>query len=114
MKSLQSRWLTALATVLPVLVTLATAGPLSVQAAAAGPATGSTSGLAPSERFQLGLAMVALGLLVLALTIVRLRIQNRRRRSPALMGSSSWRKVTDTWDDFAPAPRRRPSAASRW
>ena len=114
MKSLHSRWLTALATVPPVLVTLATIGPLSVQAAAAGGPTGSANGLDPSERFELGLAMVALGLLVLAITVVRLRIQNRQRRSPALMGSSSWRRVTDTWGDYTPTPRRRQSAASRW
>ncbi|MGD1053152.1 MAG: hypothetical protein ABR950_04915 [Candidatus Dormibacteria bacterium] len=108
MRTLQSRWLTALAVVPPVLVTLTTVGPLSVQAAAAGSAPISGNGLDPSERFELGLAMVALGLLVLAITIVRVRIQNRQRRTPALARSSSWRKVTDTWG-YAAAPSSRTS-----
>ena len=109
MRSLQARWLTALATVPPVLVTLAMVGPLSVQAAAAGAGPPSSSSLDPSERFELGVALVALGILILAVTIVRLRIQNRQRRSPALMGSS-WRKVTDTWG-YAAAPSSRTSAS---
>lgn len=110
MRSLQSRWLTALATVPPVLVTLATIGPLSVQAAAAGTVPSSTSGLDPSERFELGVALVALGILILAVTMVRLRIQNRQRRSPALVGSS-WRKVTDTWGGYRGVPSSRRSAS---
>ncbi len=110
MRALQSRWLTALATVPPVLLTLAMAGPLSVQAAAAGTAPTSASGLDPSERFELGVALVALGILILAVTVVRLRIQNRRRRSPALVGSS-WRKVTDTWGGYRAVPSSRKSAS---
>jgi uncharacterized membrane protein YidH (DUF202 family) len=84
-------------------------GPLSVQAAAAGTAPTSSSGLAPSERFELGVALVALGILILAVTIVRLRIQNRQRRSPVVVGSR-WRKVTDTWG-YTAAPSSRPSAS---
>ena len=110
MRALQSRWLTALATVPPVLLTLAMAGPLSVQAAAAGTAPPPASGLDPSERFELGVALVALGILILAVTVVRLRIQNRRRRSPALVGSS-WRKVTDTWGGYRAVPSSRKSAS---
>ena len=109
MRSRQTLWLTAFATVPPVLVTLALVGPLSVQAAAAGTAPTSSSGLAPSERFELGVALVALGILILAVTIVRLRIQNRQRRSPVVVGSR-WRKVTDTWG-YAAAPSSRPSAS---
>jgi len=109
-RSRQTRWLTALATVPTVLMTLAMVGPLSVQAAAAGTVPTSSSGLAPSERFELGVALVALGILILAATIVRLRIQNRQRRSPAMMGSP-WRKVTDTWG-YAAAPSSR-TATSR-
>ena len=109
MRSRQTLWLTALATVPPVLVTLALVGPLSVQAAAAGTAPTSSSSLAPSERFELGVALVALGILILAITIVRLRIQNRQRRSPAVAGAP-WRKVTDTWG-YAAAPSSRPSAS---
>ncbi|MGA3184053.1 MAG: hypothetical protein ABSE52_05575 [Candidatus Dormibacteria bacterium] len=117
MRSLQGRWLTALATVPPVLVALAMFGPLSVQAAAAGTTPTSASGLDASERFELGFALVALGILILAVTIVRVRIQNRQRRSPALVGSS-WRKVTDTWG-YAAAPSSRTSvprasARSNW
>jgi len=108
-RSRQTLWLTAFATVPPVLVTLAMVGPLSVQAAAAGTAPTSSSGLAPSERFELGVALVALGILILAVTIVRLRIQNRQRRSPVVVGSR-WRKVTDTWG-YAAAPSSRPSAS---
>ena len=110
MRTLQSRWLTALAVFPPVLVTLAMVGPLSVQAAAAGTAPTSTSGLDPSERFELGVALVALGILILAVTIVRLRIQNRRRRAPTLVGSS-WRKVTDTWGGYRAVPSSRRSAS---
>ena len=113
MSTHQGRWLTALATVPTVLITLATAGPLSVQAATAGTAPSSASSLDPSGRFELGLAMVAFGLLALAVTIVRLRIQNRQRRSPALVRSSG-RKVTDTWASYATAARHPKSAASRW
>ncbi len=117
MRSLQSRWLTALATVPSVLVTLALVGPTSVQAAAAGTGSVSTSGLDSSERFELGVALVALGILILAVTIVRVRIQNRQRRTPALVGSS-WRKVTDTWG-YAAAPSsrtpvQRTSVRSNW
>jgi cytochrome b561 len=109
-RSLQTRWLTALAAVPPVLVTLITVGPLSVQAAAAGTASTSTGSLDPSERFQLGVALVALGILILAVTIVRLRIQSRQRRRPALVGSSR-RKFTDTWDGYYTAPSSRKSSA---
>jgi uncharacterized membrane protein YidH (DUF202 family) len=84
-------------------------GSMSVQAAAAGTAPTSSNSLDPSERFELGVALVALGILILALTIVRLRIQNRQLRSPAVMGSR-WRKVTDTWG-YAAAPSSRTSAS---
>ncbi len=109
MRSRQTRWLGALAAVPPVLVTLAMFGPLSVQAAAAGTAPSSSSGLDPSERFELGVALVALGILILAITIVRLRIQNRQRR-PSVVAGSPWRKVTDTWG-YASAPSSRTSAS---
>ena len=112
MSTHQGRWLTALATVPTVLITFATAGPLAVQAAAAGTAPGSASSLDPSGRFELGLAMVACGLLALAVIIVRLRIQNRQRRSSALVGSSG-RKIPDTWAGYAKAGRRPQGVASR-
>ena len=111
----QTRWLAPLAIVPPALVTLASLGSLPVQAA--GGSTASTAAGAPSQRVELGIALVALGLLIVAVTVVRLRIQARHRRYPELTGSR-WAKVTDTWEPYArPASRpavRRTSPHSTW
>jgi len=110
-RSHQSRWLAALAAVPPFLVALAASGTLPVQAAGM---TGSVvpAGLNSSDRVELGAALVVLGMLILAVTVVRLRIQSRRRHTPTLVGSR-WARVTDTWEPYRPAPRRA-SVRSLW
>jgi len=110
-RSHQSRWLAALAAVPPFLVALAASGTLPVQAASM---TGSVvpAGLNSSDRVELGAALVVLGMLILAVTVVRLRIQSRRRHTPTLVGSR-WARVTDTWEPYRPAPRRA-SVRSLW
>jgi hypothetical protein len=95
-----------------VLVTLASLGSLPVQAAGSGTAASSSAGV-PSQRIELGLALVVLGLLILAVTVVRLKIQARQRQSPRLT-SSAWAKVTDTWDPYSRPAARRAHARSSW
>ncbi|MGO8686318.1 MAG: hypothetical protein ACLQT7_03915 [Candidatus Dormibacteria bacterium] len=107
------RRLAALAGVPLIIATLTGFGPVSVQAAGDGttPALPSIAGLA--GRVELGAALVALGLLIAAVTIVRLRIQARRRRSPT-PPASRWTKVTDTWGVYSTATARRAEVRSRW
>ena len=98
-----------------VLFTLAALGSLPVQAAGSVTAT-SSSGAAPSQRIELGLALVVLGFLIFAVTVVRVRIQARQRQAPKQAGSR-WAKVTDTWEPYSPKPRpavRRANAHSTW
>ena len=54
-----------------------------------------------------------LGLLILAVTVVRLKIQARQRRSPKLTGSR-WAKVTDTWEPYSRPAVRRANVRSSW
>jgi hypothetical protein len=110
-KSLQSRWLAVLAAVPPFFVTLAAFGPLPVDAASVS-GSGSTTGLSSSDRVELGIALVVLGLLIFAVTIVRLRIQARQRQSPALVGSRRMLKITDTWGGYSATPARRSAVRS--
>jgi hypothetical protein len=110
-RSHRSRWLAALAAVPPFLVALAASGTLPVQAAGL-TGTVAPAGLDPSDRVELGAALVVLGMLILAVTVIRLRIQSRRRRTPTLVGSR-WARVTDTWEPYRPAPRRT-SVRSLW
>jgi len=105
----QVRRLTALAA-LPTFL-LAFAGPLPVQAAGM-PGAVATAGLSTSDRVELGVALVVLGMLILAVTVIRLRIQTRKRRSPTLVGSR-WTRLTDTWEPYRPAARRT-STRSIW
>ncbi len=115
MRFRQSRWLAPLGAVPSVLFTLAALGSLPVQAAGSGTAT-SSSGAAPSQRIELGLALVVLGFLIFAVTVVRVRIQARQRQAPKQAGSR-WAKVTDTWEPYSRQPRpavRRANARSTW
>jgi len=108
----QSRWLAPLAAVPLVLVTLAGLGSLPVQAAGTGTvAPGAAE--AQSQRVELGVALVVLGLLILAVTVVRLKIQARKRKAPKLT-TSRWAKVTDTWDPYSRPTARRANARSSW
>lgn len=111
----QSCWLAPLAAVPPVLVTLAGLGSLPVQAAGGGAVASSATG-AQSQRMELGLALVVLGVLIFAVTVVRLKIQARQRQSPKRT-SSGWAKVTDTWEPYSRPSRpavSRAHARSSW
>ena len=63
------------------------------------------------QRIELGVALVVLGLLILAVTVVRLKIQARQRRSPKRAGTR-WAKVTDTWEPYSRPVARRANARS--
>jgi hypothetical protein len=107
------RRLAALVGIPPALVSLTALGPAPAQPAANGTAAVLPGVAGLSERAELGVALVALGLLIIAVTIVRLRIQARRRRSPAFT-ASRWAKVTDTWGVYSTATPRRVELHSRW
>lgn len=113
MRPLLRRRLTALAGIPPLLLTLTALGPAPAQGTAATSATGFPLVAGLSARTELGVALVALGLLVVAVTIVRLRIQARQRRSPAVVGSR-WTRVSDTWGVYSAATSRRAAIRSRW
>jgi len=108
----QSRWLAPLAAVPPVLVTLAGLSSLPVQAAGTGTVASSSAG-APQQRIELGVALVVLGLLILAVTVVRLKIQARQRRSPK-RAANRWAKVTDTWEPYSRPVVRSANVRRSW
>ena len=112
MMCVKNRRLTTLAAVPLAWMTLTALGSLPVMAAGNGPVADSSGGAGPLDRAQLGLAMVALGVLIFALTLIRLRMQSRRARAEAGR-RSKWAKVTDTWAYSGMQSRRVPSH-SRW
>jgi hypothetical protein len=107
------RRLAALAGLPVVAATLTGLGPAQVQSAGAGSGLTLPSFAGLSQRVELGVALIALGLLVAAVTIVRLRIQAIRRRSP-MLAPSRWTKVTDTWGVHSTPPPHRSEFRSRW
>lgn len=112
MRSLPGRWLAAVAALPITLFTLTGLVPLPVQAATGVTASADPGGTGTPDRFALGLALVALGLLIVAITVVRLRIQSRHRRMPQPAVSRSSR-VSDSWEAGWVTSSRRSSARSR-
>ena len=104
MRSLKNRWLAGVWVIPLAFVTITTLSPLPAQAAGTTAVTAPSGGAGPFDRAELGLAMVALGLLIFALTMVRLRMQSRRRSSA--LRRSRWAKVTDTYPYLGISARR--------
>ena len=104
MRSLKNRWLAGVWVIPLAFVTITTLSPLPAQAAGTTAVTAPSGGAGPFDRAELGLAMVALGLLIFALTMVRLRMQSRRRSSA--LRRSRWAKVTDTYPYSGISARR--------
>ncbi len=111
MRPLHLRRLATLAAIPPLLATLTAFAPASVPTTGSAGTIPTLAGL--SQRTELGIALVALGLLIAALTIVRVRIQARRRRAPATP-ASRWTRVTDTWGVYSVAASHRAELRSHF